>query len=143
MAWDEWEKLKADAAGRQAERMQLNQLPAERGDGSGGDKDLVVHDNELGRLGNMAYDLRERFRGDSDFARQATFDASIELFNDGLDTGSALTELHDAWNSKTGVLKDACAHISNGLDFARSQHAKDEDEVAAAIKASTISRYLT
>ncbi|MFD9864023.1 hypothetical protein [Streptomyces alboflavus] len=141
MAWEEWEQLKADATERQAERMRLNQLPD--GPGGGVGKDLVVHDNVLGKLGNMAYDLRERFRVDSDHARQATFDASVELGNDGLDTGAALTELHDAWNSKAKVLKDACAHISNGLDFARSQHAKDEDKVATSIKASAISKYLS
>lgn len=141
MAWEEWEQLKADAAERQAGQMRLNQLPV--GPGGRVGQDLVVHDNVLGKLGNMAYDLRERFRVDSDHARQATFDASVELGNDGLDTGSALTELHDAWNSKAKVLKDACAHISNGLDFARSQHAKDEDKVATSIKASAISKYFT
>lgn len=141
MAWEEWEQLKADAAERQAGQMRLNQLPD--GPGGGVGQDLVVHDNVLGKLGNMAYDLRERFRVDSDHARQATFDASVELGNDGLVTGAALTELHDAWNSKAKVLKDACAHISNGLDFARSQHAKDEDKVATSIKASVISKYLT
>ncbi|MBC9719146.1 hypothetical protein H9Y04_42210 [Streptomyces sp. TRM66268-LWL] len=140
MAWEEWEQLKADAAGRQQTQMQLNQLPAEGGGGGG--KDLVVRDNELGKLGNMAYDLRERFRVDSDLARPSTFDASIELFNDGLDTGSALTELHDAWNSKTQTLKEACAHISNGLDFARSQHAKDDVDIETAIKSSVIESYL-
>lgn len=141
MAWAEWEQLNAEAAGRRSSGMQLNGLPAEGG-GVGG-KDLVVRDNELGKLGNMAYDLRERFRVDSDHARQSTFDASIELFNDGLDTGSALTELHDAWNSKTKVLKEACAHISNGLDFTRSQHAKDEVDIETSLKASVISSYLT
>ncbi|WP_199551635.1 hypothetical protein [Streptomyces sp. N35] len=145
MSWNEWEQLKADAAGRQEERTQLNQLPAEGGGGSGGGgggKDLVVRDNELGKLGNLAYDLRERFRTDSDLARPSTFDASIELFNDGLDTGSALTELHDAWNSKTRTVKEACAHISNGLDFARSQHAKDDVKIETAIKSSVIESYL-
>ncbi|MFE6161738.1 hypothetical protein ACFQ7F_22825 [Streptomyces sp. NPDC056486] len=141
MAWTEWEQLNAEAAARRSSGMQLNGLPAEGG--GGGDKDLVVRDNELGKLGNMAYDLRERFRVDSDHARQSTFDASIELFNDGLDTGSALTELHDAWNSKTKVLKEACAHISNGLDFARSQHAKDDVDIETSLKASVISSYLT
>ena len=122
--------------------MQLNRVPAESGGGGAGGKDLVVRDAELGKLGNLAYDLRERFRVDSDLARPTTFDASIELLNDGLDTGSALVELHDAWNSKTRVLKEACAHISNGLDFARSQHAKDDVHIETSIKASVIASYL-
>ncbi|WP_434600568.1 hypothetical protein [Streptomyces sp. A5-4] len=130
MAWDEWEQLKADAAERQSSGMQLNQLPADGGGGStGGQGDLVVHDDELGKLGNMAYSLREGLRVDADHARQNTFNASISLFNDGLDMGSALTQLHDAWNSQLGTLKGACAHIPNHLDFTRAQHAKDEVKV--------------
>ncbi|GAB2793052.1 hypothetical protein ACWGJ2_08825 [Streptomyces sp. NPDC054796] len=107
--------------------------------------DLVVHDDELGALGNLAHDLRQKLSTDADHARQTTFDASIELFNDGLDMGSALTELHDAWNTKLGTLKEACAHISNHLDYSRAQHAKDEDKIATQMKtadgkAMTVSR---
>ncbi|RDG36043.1 hypothetical protein DVH02_22160 [Streptomyces corynorhini] len=71
MAWDEWERLKADAADRKSAQMRLNQLPAN----AGGDTDvngqmyLVVHDDHLGELGSMAYALRERIRVDGDHAR--------------------------------------------------------------------------
>lgn len=134
MAWEEWEQLKADAMQRQSTQMQLNQLPADGGGGSGGGGDLVVRDDELGKLGNLAYDLVERFRVDADLARPSTFRASIDLFNDGLDMGSALTELHDAWNTQQGALKEACAHISNHLDFTRAQHAKDEAQVVTGMR---------
>ncbi|MGW2080416.1 hypothetical protein ACWCOW_26330 [Streptomyces sp. NPDC001939] len=135
MAWDEWEQLKAQSADRQSAKMQLNQLPAEGGGGGGSsDADLVVHDDQLGKLGNMAYDLREKFRVDSDFARPSTFTASVDLFNDGLDMGSALLELHDAWNTQTQTLKEACAHISNHLDFTRAQHAKDGVHIQTGMK---------
>lgn len=111
--------------------MRLNQLAPE---GGGGGNDLVVHDDELGALGNMAYELRQKLSRDGDHARQTTFDASIELFNDGLDMGSALTELHDAWSTKLGTLKEACAHISNHLDYTRAEHAKDEDKIATQMR---------
>ncbi|WP_354607546.1 hypothetical protein, partial [Streptomyces panacea] len=110
------------------------------GGAAGGD--LVVHDDQLGKLGNLAYELREAFRVDSDIARPHTFTASIDLFNDGLDMGSALTELHDAWNSQTATLKDACAHISNHLDFSRAQHSKDEVHIQTALSASKINDYI-
>ncbi|MFH8691468.1 hypothetical protein ACH4EC_31940 [Streptomyces anulatus] len=116
MAWDEWEQAKARA--QQDAAMRLNQVAPEGS--SGGDGDLVVHDNVLGALGNAAHSLRQHFSTASDHARQNTFDASIQLFNDGLDMGSALTELHDAWNTKAGTLKEACAHISNHLDYTRA-----------------------
>ncbi|MFD0036129.1 hypothetical protein ACOMD4_31385 [Streptomyces anulatus] len=131
MAWDEWEQAKARA--QQDAAMQLNRVAPEPG-GSGGDGDLVVHDDVLGALGNLAHTLRQHFSTASDHARQNTFDASIQLFNDGLDMGSALTELHDAWNTKAGTLKEACAHISNHLDYSRAQHAKDAVEIATDLR---------
>ncbi|WP_166027637.1 hypothetical protein [Streptomyces chilikensis] len=135
MAWDEWTRLKEDAAARAASGMRLNQLPATGGGGGGtGDGDLVVHDDQLGKLGNMTFELRERLRIDGDFARPATFRASVDLFNDGLDMGAALTEVHDAWNTQLRTLLEACAHISNGLDFTRAQHAKDEDDVVTGMR---------
>ncbi|MFD6275944.1 hypothetical protein ACFWFI_10270 [Streptomyces sp. NPDC060209] len=134
MTWDEWEQAKAEVAASRASHMQLNQAAASGGGGGGGQKDLVVHDDQLGKLGNLAYTLREGLRVDADHARQNTFDASIELFNDGLDMGSALTELHDAWNTKVGTLKEACAHISNHLDYSRAQHAKDEVQITTAMR---------
>ncbi|MFE2035885.1 hypothetical protein ACFXBB_22025 [Streptomyces scopuliridis] len=135
MAWDEWQELKAAAAERSSQNMRLNQLPADGGGaGTGGQGDLVVRDDELGKLGDMAYGLREGLRKDADHARPNTFDASIELFNDGLAMGSALTELHDAWNSQLATLKEACAHISNHLDYSRAQHAKDEVKVLTEMR---------
>ncbi|MFD4276240.1 hypothetical protein [Streptomyces cyaneofuscatus] len=72
--------------------MQLNQVAPERGGGSGDNGDLIVHNDGLGALGNLAYGLRQQFSTASDHARQNTFDAYIQLFNDGLGMGSALTE---------------------------------------------------
>ncbi|MEC4019184.1 hypothetical protein [Streptomyces sp. H27-D2] len=141
MAWDEWEQLKTQAADKRSANMQLNQLPAEGGGGAA-DGDLVVHDDELGKLGNVAYELREKFRVDSDFARPTTFTASVDLFNDGLDMGAALTELHDAWNTQTQTLKEACAHISNHMDFTRAQHAKDEVHIQTEMSVSKINDYI-
>lgn len=140
MAWDEWEQLKGDAVERSAQ-MQLNEAPAPGGVAAGSG-DLVVRDDELGKLGNLAYELREAFRVDSDIARPSTFTASVDLFNDGLDMGSALTELHDAWNSQTATLKDACAHISNHLDFSRAQHSKDEADIGTSLSVSKLNDYI-
>ncbi|MFF2538435.1 hypothetical protein [Streptomyces cyaneofuscatus] len=131
MAWDEWEQAKTRA--QQDASMQLNQVAPERGGGSGDNGDLIVH-NDVGALGNLAYGLRQQFSTASDHARQNTFDASIQLFNDGLDMGSALTELHDAWNTKAGTLKQACAHISNHLDYSRAEHAKDEVKIVTDMR---------
>lgn len=134
MAWEEWERLKADAARRHTD-------PARPGGGPAA-ADLVVHDDELGRLGSLAHGLRERLRRDSDHAREQTFGAAVELSGCGLDAGAALTELHDAWNSKSRTLVDACGHISNHLDFTRAQHKKDDEKVATNVSVSVIEKYM-
>ncbi|WP_030737088.1 MULTISPECIES: hypothetical protein [Streptomyces] len=141
MAWDEWEQLKSEAAARNHAPMRLNEA-APAGGGSAGNGDLIVHDDELGRMGDTAYELRQKFGVDSDHARPSTFTASVDLFNDGLDMGAALTELHDAWNSQTKTLKDACAHISNHFDYTRAQHAKDQVKVATSMPVSKIDDYI-
>ncbi|MER7051138.1 MULTISPECIES: hypothetical protein [unclassified Streptomyces] len=133
MAWDEWERVKSEAAQGQSAHMQLNQAPANVG-GDTAPGDLVVHDDELGKLGNMAYDLLSQVSTDGDLARPSTFTASNSLFNDGLDMGAALLEVHDGWNTQLGTLKQACAHISNHLDFTRAQHSKDEAYVEAGMR---------
>ncbi|MBO8186598.1 hypothetical protein [Streptomyces spirodelae] len=117
--------------------MRLNHaLPPDGANGKpvGGEGDLVVHDDELGALGNMSFELHSRLSSAGDRARQNTFDAAVQLFNDGLDAGSALTTLHDAWNTKLGTLKEACALISNHLDYSKAQHAKDEQDIVTSMK---------
>jgi hypothetical protein len=129
MAWDEWEQAKSGSA-----QTRLNQLPAEGG-GGGGQSDLTVHDDELGKLGDMARSLREQLSTDADHARVATFEASNELFNGGLDMGAGLLEVHDAWSTKLATLKEACGHISNHLDYSRSTHAKQETKINLGMRA--------
>jgi hypothetical protein len=132
MAFEEWKQAQASAAERQSTHMRLNQL-APDGGGGGGSGDLTVHDDQLGALGNMAHDLRGRLSTAADHPRPATHDASVELGNDGLDMGGALTSLHDAWNTQLGTLKEACAHISNHLDYTRAAHKNDEAKIATGM----------
>src|SRR5690606_11839873 len=121
-----------------ATSMQLNRAAPDPGHGGGGAApDLVVHDDQLGKLGNMAYDLRERLRGDGDLARPSTVKAAIDLVNHGLDSGPAVNAAHDARNTKAGTLKEACAHIPTHLDFTRAQHAKDEEHVVTGMRNAT------
>ncbi|MGD9483748.1 hypothetical protein WDH52_10875 [Streptomyces sp. TRM70308] len=131
MAWEEWERARASAA-EKATQTRLN--TADAGTGGGGGHDLAVRDDELGALGSMAYELRERLSRDGDHARQTTSAAAAELTTDGLDCGAALTELHDAWGTKLGTLKEACVHISNHLDYTKAAHAKDEDDIVTSLR---------
>jgi hypothetical protein len=134
MAWDEWEQAKRDAA----TRTRLNQLPPDAAGSATVNPDLVVNDQVLGALGDLARQLRDRVARDGDHARTATADAALELTADGLGLGRALHALHDAWTTKLGTLKDACAHISNHLDYSRSVHAKDDHKIATDMPVSRI-----
>ncbi|AXK37581.1 hypothetical protein DVA86_23345 [Streptomyces armeniacus] len=112
-------------------RMQLNE--ADAGPGGGG-QDLSVHDDELGALGNMAHELHGRLSTDGEHAKKVSGEAASSLKGDGFDTGSALGELNEAWKTKLATLLEACAHISNHLDYSRAAHKKDEDTIATNMR---------
>lgn len=123
---EEWAQLRDAAAQRHS--MRLNSLPAEGGGGN-----LVVNRDDLGRIGNDAYDLRNQLSRDGDHARPATHDAAIALTNGQFTSGSALLKVNDRWQTHLKTLLDACARISNHLDYTKAQHAKDEVQIEGDI----------
>ncbi|NBM17668.1 hypothetical protein [Streptomyces sp. GC420] len=136
MAFDEeWTALRAEAG------MRLNQAEGSGGGGGGGGEDLVVNQDDLGAVGSEAYQLYQALTRDGDRARPSTFEAAIALNNGNFTSGSALLRTHDRWNSQMRTLLDACAHISNHLDYTKTVHRKDDQEIAATINASRISEY--
>ncbi|MFE6224315.1 MULTISPECIES: hypothetical protein [unclassified Streptomyces] len=132
MSWDEWEQLKADSAQREPDRMRLNGLEGNAG-ATAGSGDLVVNRDDLGAIGHEAYLLYGRLSRDGDHARPATFDASIALTNGNFTSGSELLKVHDRWNSQLRTLLDACARISNHLDYSKSVHAKDDADIGGQL----------
>ncbi|MFD3971984.1 hypothetical protein [Streptomyces cyaneofuscatus] len=138
---EEWAELRTAAAERAA--MRSNGVPAEGGGGGGGAPDLVVHRDDLGAIGNDAYDLRTRLSKEGDHARPATFDAAIALTNGNFTSGAAVLKVHDRWQTQLKTLLDSCAHISNHLDYTKAQHAKDEVKVVGDLPPiSKLTEYL-
>ncbi|MFJ5047845.1 hypothetical protein [Streptomyces sp. NPDC088719] len=134
----EWAELRAAAADRSA--TQLNSAPAT---GGGGASDLVVNRDDLGAIGNDAYDLRTKLSKDGDHARPATFDAAIALTNGNFASGSAVLKVHDFWQTHLRTLLDSCAHISNHLDYTKAQHAKDDVKIGGDLTSvSVLSEYM-
>ncbi|MFJ1803415.1 MULTISPECIES: hypothetical protein [unclassified Streptomyces] len=134
----EWAELRAAAAERSA--MQLNSAPAT---GGGGGSDLVVNRDDLGAIGNDAYDLRTKLSKDGDHARPATFEAAIALTNGNFASGSAVLKVHDFWQTHLRTLLDSCAHISNHLDYTKAQHAKDDVKIGGDLTSvSVLSEYM-
>ncbi|MGJ7420380.1 hypothetical protein AB9128_31525 [Streptomyces cinereoruber] len=143
MSWGEWEKLKSDAVERRSSPVRLNGLDGDGGTGAGSG-DLVVNRDDLGAIGHEAYLLYGRLSRDGDHARPSTFDASIALTNGNFTSGSELLKVHDRWNSQRRTLLDACARISNHLDYTKSAHAEDDADIGGQLlSTSKIDEYFT
>ncbi|MER6976383.1 hypothetical protein [Streptomyces carpinensis] len=144
MAWDEWEKLKAQAAERQATHMRLNQLAPADGGGGGGSGDLVAHQDDLGAVGHEAYILWDKLHNEADIGRAgagkdgvgSTAQAAAALKAHAFATGSALDKTVETWMSQVKSVLQACAHISNHLDYSKKRHAEDDAEIATVLRGS-------
>jgi hypothetical protein len=137
----EWAALRAAAAERTA--MQIDSIPADGGGGGGGGGDLVVNRDDLGAIGNDAYDLLGRLAKEGDIARSSTFDAATALTNGNFVSGSAVLKVHDFWQTHLKTLLDSCAQISNHLDYSKAQHAKDEAKIEGDLKQiSVLTEYM-
>lgn len=137
----EWAELRATAAERTA--MRINGVAADGGGGGDGAKDLVVNRDDLGAIGNDAYDLLGRLTKEGDIARSSTFDAATALTNGNFASGAAVLKVHDFWQTHLKTLLDACAQISNHLDYSKARHAKDEEKVTADLtRISVLTQYM-
>ncbi|MFF8596859.1 hypothetical protein ACF061_36670 [Streptomyces sp. NPDC015220] len=142
MAWDEWEKLKAQAAERQSTSMRLNQLEADGGGGGGGSGDLVAHADDLGAVGHEAYILCDKLNNEADIAGAgagngdsgSTMQAAASLKSHGFATGGALETTVTVWTSQVKAVRQACAHISNHLDYSKKRHSADDANIAALVR---------
>ncbi|GAA1434809.1 hypothetical protein GCM10009601_59960 [Streptomyces thermospinosisporus] len=139
MAWDEWEQLKAQAADRPPAHMQLNQAPAQGG--SGGKPDLVARQDDLGAVGHDAFVLHGDLVKKVDIAGAgmnsdhagSTHQAATELSSSHFTMGDELMTTLSVWESQVKAVRQACAHISNHLDFSKKLHANDDARIAAVI----------
>lgn len=143
MAWEEWEQLKADAAGRGSTGMRLNQLPADRGGGGSGG-DLVVNQDDLGAVGHDAHKLYADLQAGADIAGAgankegsgSSSQAAAALKSNNFVSGGALETTVDIWTSQLKTVLQACAHISNHLDFSKKLHAEDDTKIGAVVLGS-------
>jgi hypothetical protein len=141
MAWDEWEQLKAQAAGRGQTRMRLNHVPPD-GAGGRGSGDLVVYQDDLGAVGHEANMLYDHVKGQADIAAAgsgngstgSTMQAAATLKSHGFQTGSALETTVEMWTSQVKAVLQACAHISDHLDYTQKRHAEDDAKIGAVLR---------
>ncbi|MBW1597888.1 hypothetical protein [Streptomyces sp. JJ38] len=141
MSFDaEWAELRANAQERH-NATRLNGLDGEGGYG-GGQPDLVVHQDDLGAVGNAAFDLHGRFRKAADIqgagrdgeGLSSTARAGLSLERHNFLSGRTLNITEATWKTKVDTLLQACAHISNHLDFSKKRHAEDEAHIEATMR---------
>jgi hypothetical protein len=134
MTWDEWEQSKAEAAEKRSTQMRLNQLPADGGATVGhGNKqgDLTVDQKDLATVGNSAFKLFEDLGRYGRNAWSSSQTAAKDLTTQKFKLGGALDHVQSRWEKQLQSLLDACAHISNHMDFSKKAHQGDEYYIAS------------
>jgi hypothetical protein len=134
---EEWAQLKADGTARHSVHMRLNQHPGTSG-GSDPQGDLRVDQNDLAAIGDAAYRLHQDLGRDGGHARATGYKAASGLKQD-FAIGSALDHVTTRWSDQLRSLQDACAHVSNHLDYTQDAHQGDETYLATTFsKISTL-----
>ncbi|KPL33440.1 hypothetical protein JI76_13490 [Streptomyces anulatus] len=125
---EEWGALKAAAA------MRLNQVGGSGGSGPKGSADYVVNDDELGEIGSAAFKLFNGLEPTGKHAKAASETAGTSLKGDGFDSGAAFTEVIETWDKQVKTLLQACAHISNHLDYTKASRKKDDEWIETQLR---------
>lgn len=131
MSFDgEWEQAKARAVRDGSPRTRLNQMPASGGGGGGGGEGtLVAVRDDLGRVGHAGYKLHGGLSAAGGHAKANSKAAGAELTGDHFATGAALTKVVDTWQTQVDTLLEACAHISNHLDYSSKRYGEDDAKI--------------
>lgn len=108
MTWDEWERLKADAAAQQFASTRLDQLAPVAGDGNGGKPDLASSPAAKKAAARaIDDDLEPGVVRDGKHAAEAT-GAAVKAFGAkdgyGWDTSGALRRAHETWEKQVKML---------------------------------------
>ncbi|MCT4356449.1 hypothetical protein M5362_25295 [Streptomyces sp. Je 1-79] len=135
MPWDEWEQLKADAGSQSSARMQLNEVPSDRTGGSGAGEagDLKADQQDLAAVGDSAFKLFNDLGREGRNAWSSSQNAAKDLTTQEFELGAALHTVQDRWEKSLTSLLDACAHISNHMDFTKKVHAGDDQYIASTV----------
>ncbi|WP_432587773.1 hypothetical protein ABVG11_20925 [Streptomyces sp. HD1123-B1] len=134
MTWHEWEQLKKTAA----DRIQLNSTHS-RGTS---EDELVVHRDDLGAVGSEAFRLHTELQAKADLAGMgtnkhgdsSTAQAAAALKKHGFAMASALDKTLETWSTQVKTVLQACANISNHLDYTKKSHAHDDAKIAADLR---------
>ncbi|MEV0262774.1 hypothetical protein AB0I49_15730 [Streptomyces sp. NPDC050617] len=128
----EWAQAKVRAAQQSsAARTRLNGTTT--GDG-GGQEDLIVAQDDLGVVGHSAHRLHGGLTAAGSHAKTASEDAGTELTGSHFTAGAALTKLSSTWDTQVKTLLEACAHISNHLDYSSKAYGAEDQKIATTMR---------
>lgn len=143
MAWNEWEQIKSDVGEQRSTAMRLNHVPADQGAGGGGGaSDFVAHQDDLGAVGHEAFVLHSQLGKQADMAGAgmdengagSTMQAAATLKSHHFTLGATLETTVSVWDGQMKALLQACAHISNHLDYSKALHAHDDALIGASLR---------
>jgi hypothetical protein len=135
MTWHEWEQLKKTAA----ERIQLDSASS----GGGVPEDgIMVYRDDLGAVGSEAFRLHTELKAKADLAGMgtdkhgdsSTAQAAAALKKQGFAMAAALDKTLKTWSVQVKTVLQACANISNHLDYTKKLHAHEDMKIAADLR---------
>ncbi|RDG38596.1 hypothetical protein [Streptomyces corynorhini] len=144
---DEWRQLKEDAAAKSS-GMRLNGLPAmdpggPRYPASGGTApapDYVVQRDDLGAIGHDAFLLFNGMESGGKHAKVESEAAAAALKAENFAMGAALATVNKTWETQVKSLMQACAHISNHLDYTAKSSKQDDEWIETDLKRISVSK---
>ncbi|MEU4355046.1 hypothetical protein [Streptomyces virginiae] len=103
---------------------------------------MVVHQDDLGEVGHEAFLLHGQLQKQADIAgagadgsgNGSTMQAAASLKTAGFSLGGELETAVSVWTSQVKTVLQACAHISNHLDYSKKAHAADDEAIAASLR---------
>lgn len=128
MAWDEWEKLKGEAAGKGG-----GAGGGGSAGGAGGQKVLSASEKDLTGVANDAFILFERLGREGRGPIATSARAAGDLKGQGFALGGGLHRVQERWGQQVRSLVDACAHISHHMKFTGKVHRGDDHSVRQAV----------
>lgn len=127
MTWDEWEQLKAAAAERHTAQMQLNQLPADPGGGTG---TLISNKSAWTKAGTDIGSLREDIGKVTGKLKDGRTGLGKES---GCLTAAAQKDVHASWETYLKNVSGRCGKLSGLLVKAGHDQRQTDESVEAEI----------
>ncbi|MEU3857920.1 hypothetical protein AB0F03_11170 [Streptomyces sp. NPDC028722] len=129
MAWDEWERLKADAAARGSAHMQLNHVPMDPG-GSGASGKLKSDKKTWTKAGEDTKGLRDAIGT----ALGKLDDGQAGLGGTaGCESAAAQKELYESWKKYVGDVKGRAGELGGVMERSGHDLAKSDGDVKAEL----------